>query len=202
MDLSIDYYLSLQSPWTYLGHQRLSKLAERHSARVVLHPLNLGLVFPATGGLPLPKRAPARRFYRLVELRRWSEYLGLPLNLEPRHFPTDEKLAAAMVLAQQEQDPAAALQLAGAVLRAVWAEERDIAERDTLLTLAARLELDGAALIRAAEDPRFTEHVDQDSEAAVARGVFGVPTYVFRDELFWGQDRLDFLDRALSAAVR
>lgn len=202
MDLAIDYYLSLQSPWTYLGHQRLSELAERHGARVVLHPLNLGIVFPATGGLPLPKRAPARRFYRLVELHRWSDYLSLPLNLEPSHFPADEKLAAAMVLAQQERDPAAALRLAGAVLRAVWAEERDIGARDTLLTLAARLDLDGTALLEAAADPRFAEHVDQDSKAAVARGVFGVPTYVFRDELFWGQDRLDFLDRALSAAAQ
>lgn len=202
MDLSIDYYLSLQSPWTYLGHQRLGELAERHGARVVLHPLNLAIVFPATGGQPLPKRAPARRFYRLVELRRWSEYLGLPLNLEPRHFPADEKPAAAMVLAQQEQDPVAALRLAGAVLRAVWVEERDIGERDTLLTLAARLGLDGAGLIEAAAEPRFAEQIGHDSEAAVARGVFGAPTYVFHDELFWGQDRLDFLDRALSAATR
>ena len=202
MDLQIDYYLSLQSPWTDLGHQRLLEIADRHGARVVLHPLNLGIVFPATGGLPLPKRAPARRFYRLVELRRWSEYLGLPLNLEPRCFPTDETLAAGMVLALQAQQPRSALQLAGAILRAVWVEERDIAERDTLLNLAARLDQDGTSLIETAADPRFAERIRQDSEAAVARGVFGVPTYVFRDELFWGQDRLDFLDRALAAAAQ
>ena len=196
MSKTVDYYISLQSPWTYLGHRRLVDLAARHDASVNVLPVNAAVVFPATGGLPLAKRAPQRQAYRLTELRRWGNYLGVPLNLQPRHFPTDERPAMGMVTVLRERDPRAALRLAGNILAAVWAEEKNIADADTLLALATELELDGAELLR--QGAQADAAIEAASKQAIERGVFGMPTYAYKGELFWGQDRLDFLDRALA----
>jgi len=200
MNDTIDYYLSLQSPWTYLGHQRLLDSAGKYSLQVMPWPVDFSQIFPATGGLALPKRSPQRQAYRLVELRRWSDILGLSIHLQPRYFPVDEKLAAGMVIALREQDPSKALALTGAILRAVWAEERDIADPVTLAAIASAQGLDGAELLEHADQPECQTRRDADSQAAIKKGVFGAPTYCYRNELFWGQDRLDFLERALEQA--
>ena len=193
----IDYYLSLQSPWSYLGHQRCVEIAARHGATLLIRPVDFGEIFPATGGVALPKRAPARQAYRLVELDRWRTYLSLPLNLHPAHFPTDDKRAAGMVAAAREAggDPVC---LAGAMLKAVWAEQRDIAAPETLRAIAAEVGMDGVGLIAEAERDGG-ERLATDTATALAAGVFGAPSYLCRDQLFWGQDRLEFLDRALAA---
>ena len=196
----IDYFFSLQSPWTYLGHQRLLDLAAQQRAEIYPWPVDFGKIFPATGGLPLPKRSPQRQAYRLMELRRWRDHLAISLNLQPRFFPCDEKLAARFVVAVREQNPRAALEVAGAILRAVWAEEHDISDPDTLHALASALDLDADPLLERARQAEIAQIIAQDSDAAIARGVFGAPMYAFQDELFWGQDRLDFLERALIAA--
>lgn len=201
MSVTIDYYLSLISPFTYLGHARLLKLAAKHGATVVHKPMKLPEVFAETGGVPLPKRSPQRRAYRLAELARWREHLGVPLVLEPKHFPADESLAARVVIAAQEAGQSCG-ELALGFLRAVWAEERDIADRDTVRTVIAAAGLDPEPLLVAAEGPRAAETWDRNTREAIERGVFGAPTYALGTELFWGQDRLDFLDRALVAAAR
>lgn len=197
MPKSIDYYLSLRSPWAYLGSTRLEEIAARHGAEVAVKPVDFGTIFPQTGGLPLPKRAPARQAYRLVELRRWRARLDLPLNLEPIGFAVDEGPAARLVLAARDSggDP---LRLAHAVLRAVWVEERRIDEPETLKAIAEETGHDGAALLARAERPETAAAYEALTREALSRGVFGAPTYVYRDEPFWGQDRLDFLDRALA----
>ena len=192
----IDYYLSLQSPWSYLGHDRLIEIADRRGAELRVWPVNFREIFAATGGLPLPKRSPERQAYRLVELGRWRDHLALPLTLRPAHFPTHERLAAGMVGAARDAG-GDAVRLAGAMLKAVWAEERDIGDRDTIAAIAEAADMDGAGLIAAAERDGG-ERMKTDTAAAVARGVFGAPSYIYRDELFWGQDRLEFLDRALA----
>lgn len=194
MAKTVEYYLSLQSPFAYFGHARLVQIAARHAAGIDIHPVNLPKVFAATGGVPLPQRAPERRAYRLVELARWRDYLRVPLNAQPKYFPVDERLAAGMVLAVRSD----ALGVAGAILRAVWAEERNIADAETLAAIAAEQDLDGAALLERAASEEMDERWEQETQDAIARGVFGSPSYIYRDELFWGQDRLDFLERALS----
>ncbi len=196
MSQVIDCYLSLQSPWSYLGHERCVEIAARHGAELRIRPADFGEIFPATGGLPLPKRAPARQAYRLVELDRWRTYLSVPLNLHPAHFPTNDKLAAGMVAAAREAGDDA-VGLAGATLRAVWAEQRDVALPETLHAIAAELGMDGAGLIAEAERDAG-ERLAADTAAALGAGVFGAPSYIYRDQLFWGQDRLEFLDRALA----
>ena len=192
----IDYYLSLMSPWSYLGAARFADILRRAGATAVCKPVDFGRIFPASGGLPLGKRAPQRQAYRMMELRRWRDRLGIDLNLQPRYFPTAESLAAGVVIAARESG-AEVLELSAAILRAVWAEERDIAEPETLRALAGELGLDGDRLLDAAASDEVRRAYEGDTEEAVARGVFGAPTYILEDEIFWGQDRLDFLARGL-----
>ncbi|MFQ5765398.1 MAG: 2-hydroxychromene-2-carboxylate isomerase [Rhodospirillales bacterium] len=199
MTKSVDYFLSLVSPYTYLGDALLTEIAARHGAAVRRRPMELAKIFPETGGLALPKRAPARQAYRLVELERWREFRDLPLNLQPKFFPAREWPAAGMVIAAENQglDSAA---LVNGILTAVWAEGRDIADTGTLKAIAAERGLDGGALLAAAEDDAVKAAYAANTDDALKAGVFGAPTYVFQDRLYWGQDRLDFLDRALADA--
>ena len=194
----VDYYFAVVSPWSYLGHDRFVALAARHGATIGVKPIDLSRVFPVSGGLPLPKRAPQRQAYRLVELRRWRDHLGMPLNLQPKFAASGGELAARWILAAAEGGAAAALDLAGAIMRARWAEERDIADEATLAAIAAALGQDGSGLAARAAAPDIQARYDACTQEAIDRQVFGVPTYVYRDEPFWGQDRLDFLDRALA----
>ena len=122
MTKTVDYFLSPVSPWTYLGHDRLVAIARRHGATVRVKPMDLGRVFPVSGGVPLAKRAPQRQAYRLHELVRWRDHLGVPLQVHPRHFPVPADAAAmAIVAADLAAGGDAALLLAGALMRACWA---------------------------------------------------------------------------------
>lgn len=199
MGLDVDYYVSLNSPWTHLGAGRLEAMAARHGARVRVYPVDFGAIFPASGGLPLAKRSPQRQAYRMQELQRWRDHLGVPIQLRPRHFPADEALAAQCVIAARETlGDAQALALAHRVLKALWEEERDTGDRDTLAGLIAEVGLDGSALVALGAEPRWEERRAADTRAALDRGVFGAPSYAVGEEMFWGQDRLDFLERRLA----
>ncbi|HLJ63161.1 MAG TPA: 2-hydroxychromene-2-carboxylate isomerase [Stellaceae bacterium] len=193
----VDYYFTPISPWTYLGHQRFEAIARRHGAEIRYKPVDYFKVFPASGGLPLAKRAPQRQHYRNFELERWRKFLNVELNMKPKHFPTADALAAKLILACGESG-ASPGNLAGALMRAVWAEERDIADRATLMEIAGRCKLDGAKLLALAETPGINALFEKLTDEAILRQVFGAPTYIYREEPFWGQDRLDFLDRALA----
>lgn len=192
----IDYYLSLISPWAYLGGPRLMEVARRHRAQVRVKPIALKTVFARTGGLPLPQRAPERQAYRLSELARWRAHLGMPLNLHPAYFPAPEESAACFVIAAAETggDP---MRLAQAILTAVWVEERNIADMGELERLARATGHHELTLASKALEPTTRAAYRALSEEAIGRGVFGSPSYLYRNEVFWGQDRLDFLDRAL-----
>ena len=194
----IDYYFATISPWTYLGHDRLVAIARKHGATIAVKPVNFGDVFPASGGLPLSKRAPQRQAYRLVELKRWREFLGMPLNLQPKYFPANGDLAAYWVLAAAEKDAALALALYGAIGKALWVEERDIADAATLAGVAKSVGQDAEALGARAQAPEISARYAALTQEAIDRGVFGAPSYVVDGEIFWGQDRLDFLDRKLA----
>jgi 2-hydroxychromene-2-carboxylate isomerase len=197
MARSVAVYYALQSPWTYLGWARFGELAGRTGAEVGYRPIRMAPVFAASGGLPLAKRPKQRQAYRLMELERWRRRLKVPLNLHPRHFPVDEALAAGIVVAHGQRGGDVG-RLSHAMMRAVWAEGRDLADRSTLLAIAAEHDLDGEALLEAATEPAVQAKYQANTDAAIAAGVFGVPTFVIGEELFWGQDRLDFVAEALA----
>jgi 2-hydroxychromene-2-carboxylate isomerase len=198
--LHLDYYVSLNSPWTHLGAARLEELVARHGASVRIFPVDFSAIFPASGGLPLPKRAPQRQAYRLMELERWRKHLGVPINIEPKFFPANETPAAQCVIAARETiGDAPAIALAHRVLKALWEEEQDPGDPATLARLVAETGLDAPALTRLGAEERWAERRARDTQDALARGVFGAPSYVIENEIFWGQDRLEFVERRLQA---
>jgi 2-hydroxychromene-2-carboxylate isomerase len=196
---TVQYYFTPVSPWAYLGHERFCAIARKVNARVEVLPVNFGTIFPASGGLPLDKRAPQRQAYRLVELARWSAWLGVLLNVKPRHFPADPTQAARLVIAVAENDGAeAALSLSGALMTAVWAQDRDIADPKTLALVLAECNLP-AQRLETSQAASVAEQYVANTQRALEAGVFGAPSYVVDGEIFWGQDRLDFLERRLVA---
>ncbi len=198
MALSIDYYYPPQSPWTYLGHRRLLEIATAAGATVRPKPVDFGKVFAASGGLPLAKRPAQRQAYRLVELARFRDHLAVPLNLQPKFFPVAADRAALLIIAVDQLDGhAAALTLTGTVLGGVWADQRNIDDNADLAQMLAEHGLP-ARRIEDALAPEVRARYDADTRQAIELGVFGAPTYAIDGELFWGQDRLDFVERRLA----
>ena len=199
MGRTVDYYFVPQSPWAYLGHARFAALLRETGSSVRVLPMDLGRIFPLSGGLPLPKRAPQRQAYRLLELRRFSDALDIPLHPEPQFFPVAGDPAARLITAVAQHDgDDAAMRLTGAVLTAVWAQQRDIASLDVLAQLLAENGLEGQRLAQS-QQPDVQARYDAQTQAAIDLNVFGAPSYIIDGELFWGQDRLDFVARKLRA---
>jgi 2-hydroxychromene-2-carboxylate isomerase len=202
--IDLNCYYSLSSPWAYLAGPQLQDIVRRHRVRLLLKPYDFQAVVLKTGGMPLRTRLPPRRAYHDVELARWSEYLGMPLVLKPRHYPQQmpddpnwNKYAGWMVIAAQDQG-LDAFPLSHAILRALWAEERDIALLETRRQIADENGYDGAALVATEASPRVQELYQAYSDEALALGVFGAPSFVLDGVIYWGQDRLGFVDRALA----
>jgi 2-hydroxychromene-2-carboxylate isomerase len=198
MPVTIDYYLSLNSPWTYMGSAMFAEIARRNGVTVNVKPAKFGPIFEQTGGLPLPKRSPQRQAYRLMELKRWREVRDIPINIQPRHFPSDDAAATRLVIAAKLQGKDAH-RLSLELGRAVWEREESFADPAVISAAAERAGLD-AATVRAAAPPdaELDRLYDQFTTEAVAAGVFGAPSYVLPSgEIFWGQDRLELLERAL-----
>jgi 2-hydroxychromene-2-carboxylate isomerase len=196
-----DYYFVCTSPWTYLGHERFVAMAEKHQVAIRVKPMNLGQIFPASGGLPLAKRAPQRQAYRLVELERWRQRSGLPLTIHPKFFPADDRLAARCVIAADELlGTKAALMVAGAMLKSVWADEANIADENDIRVALQRIGFEADDLLTKAASESAHARYEANTQEALQAEVFGAPWYVFDGVPFWGQDRLDFLERAFAAA--
>jgi carboxymethylenebutenolidase len=196
---SVDYYFAPQSPWAYLGHQRFQNSLKKSGASVRVMPFDLGgKVFPISGGLPLGQRAPQRQAYRLTELERFSKWLGAPLHLKPTFFPVSGDDAAKLIIAVDLAVGAdAAMTISGAILSAVWSQQRNIADEKTLVELLHEHHLPVACLEQAYSQA-VHERYESYTQMAIDAGVFGAPSYVLAGEIFWGQDRLDFVERALT----
>jgi 2-hydroxychromene-2-carboxylate isomerase len=197
LNATIDYYFATQSPWTYLGHERFTAIAKAAGAQVNVRPVDYGQIFPISGGLPLPKRTPQRQAYRLVELARFRDALKLPMYIQPKFFPVAGDDSARLITAVAMHDGAdAALHISGAVFRAVWEQEMDIANADTLAVLLAQCGLNADRLAQSRSAP-VQEKFQANTQTAIAANVFGAPSYVVNGEIFWGQDRLEFLQKRL-----
>ena len=193
---TIGYYFTLLSPWAYMGHALFKQIAARHGLKIDYRPVSLGTVFPATGGLPLAQRAPARQLYRFVELQRWREKRGVELVLRPKYFPCNialaDKLAYAIVAAGGDPDAYVA-----AVYKACWAQDRDCGDPAVLAEILAATGY-AAGLLETAGREQCATLYAQATDAAIKAGVFGSPSYVLDGEIFWGQDRLELLEDALA----
>jgi len=199
MSKTIDYYFSPMSPWSYLGHDRLAIIARQHRAKIHLKPVDYAQIFPATGGVPVAQRAPQRQAYRLAELERWQTHNRLKLNANPKHYPYDVSIASLLVVAAYtDLEQTLAMLISSAIFKGCWVEERDMGNPEELHKIIKSQGLDAAELIATASSDETRARYQALTEEALERGVFGAPTYIYNDELFWGQDRLDFLERALA----
>jgi 2-hydroxychromene-2-carboxylate isomerase len=198
MTVTVDYYMTLTSPWTYLGSAPFAEIAARNNVTVNVKPCKFGPIFEQTGGLPLPKRSPQRRAYRMMELKRWREVRDVPLTLEPKHFPCDDKMATRLVIAAKllAKD---AHKLSLELGRALWEREETLADPAALSSAAQRAGLDAAELrANGPSDAELDALHEQFTQEALTAGVFGAPSFVLPSgEIFWGQDRLELLERAL-----
>jgi len=198
MPRTIDYWFTLASPWAFLGHQAFLDLAKREDLTIRYKPVSLGEVFPQTGGLPLPKRHPARQRYRILELQRWREARGIALKLHPKHWPLPIAIPDRTIVAIVEAgaDPGPYVRRA---FKAIWVEDRDLKEDATLAALLDESGHDGKAMLAAAKSDTVGAIYEGRAQEAVDANVIGSPCYVLDGEVFWGQDRLPLLEAALTS---
>ncbi|MBX9800789.1 MAG: 2-hydroxychromene-2-carboxylate isomerase [Burkholderiaceae bacterium] len=195
----IDYYFWMNSDWAYLGADRLEALAARQGVSIRYKPVDLPNVYSRTGGMLLGQRAPERQAYRITELQRWCKKLGIHVHPQPKYMCPNADLASRIVIAADLQG-IAVLPLYKAILRAEWVEERDISSETTLCEILNTQGLDSVALLHEARKPEIVQRHRDYTDEAVNAGVFGSPSYIYRGELFWGQDRLEMLEEAIAGA--
>jgi len=194
----IDYYFYSASPFTYLGHEAILAVAEKHGCTLNFKPVDLFAIWAESGAVPPAKRPPVRQRMRLVELQRLALHRGLAINHKPKFFPVDATLADRTIIAVLKSGADARTYMA-AVFKAVWVNELDIASEETLATLLTENGHDAAALLSAAKSDEVASLRAQNSQDAINADAPGVPAYVLNGECFWGQDRIGLLDEALTS---
>ena len=192
----LEFFFDYGSPYSYLADSRLPALAERTGAELTYRPMLLGGVFKATGNQsPAVQPCEAKRAYGFLELRRWVAHLGVPFEGNP-HFPINTLLLMRTAVAAQH---AGVFELFHrAVYPAFWAEGENLGEPEVVGRVVEKTGLDARALLEAAGSPDVKAELRAATEEAVARGAFGAPTFFVGDEMFFGNDRLDFVERALA----
>ncbi|OMH38207.1 2-hydroxychromene-2-carboxylate isomerase [Motiliproteus sp. MSK22-1] len=196
MSAHVECYFTPISPWAYLGMARFRRIVANTRVSASWKPVDISRVFATVGAVPVGKRPQSKQANRLQELERWRDYLGLPLNLQPKFFPVDPDPACRLIAAAilQGEDGAA---LSEACLKAVWSEERDLSDVATLASIADECGLNGSQLTSLSDQPEAQILIDRYTDQAISKGVIGSPCYVIDDQVYFGQDRLDFVERAL-----
>jgi 2-hydroxychromene-2-carboxylate isomerase len=193
----IDYYCFPLSPYSYLAGLRLEAIAATHRATIAYKPVQLFRIYAEVGTPQVKDRHAAKRAYRLADIARVARLTGLPVRLQPLHWPTNPVPASAAIIAAEKAGGGDLGGLVHAFLRAVWAEDRDIAEDAVVRDVLAASGFDPGVADRGMLSA--VETLERNTEAALQRGVFGAPSYVVGDEIFWSQDRLPHLDAHLAA---
>ena len=193
--------MSHGSPWTFLGHKRINKIALENNYELIIMPVNYGEVFPATGGLPVNKRSIQRQKYRLQELARWSEFLKVKLNTEPKFFPSRSLLPSLAIISAKLLKYENVMDIAYRIMEALWVKELDIDDEKTLKSVISKLTPSAEELIDFSKQDVVSNEIKKNTEKALKSSVFGAPTYIIDDEVFWGQDRLDFVERYIKRLV-
>jgi 2-hydroxychromene-2-carboxylate isomerase len=200
MSEAIDYYFWINSDWAYFGNPRLKAMAEKYKLKINYYPVDLASVYARTGGIKLQLRSDERKNYRLLEMERFRDLLGMPINLHPKYMAANGQLPSYFMIAAQQRG-LDVHDLVHAIMIACWVEDRDIEDEATLIAIADKLGLDGKGLMQQARQPAAEATYFEYTNTAIRRGMFGAPFYFFRGEAFWGQDRLEYLDRTIAKAL-
>ena len=198
--MRVVHYFSPMSGYAYLGFEALGALADQRRASVDHKPIDVMKLFAAVDAVPPAKQSPARLSHRRIDMARWANRRGLVVQLQPRFWPVDATLASCAIIAAQ-QAGFGATALAGSILSAVWARDLDISRTDVIAALARENGLDASEILDVAKSPATLARYEANTLEAISAGVIGSPTYRVDDELYFGQDRLDFVDEALAKAM-
>ena len=198
MKKNIEYYFSPMSPWAYLGHERLNTIANRVGANIELRPVDPMKLFAATGGVPLAKRPVQRQKYRIYELNRWKSFLQSPIIIEPDFFPYNPLTASLVVIATDKLfGQHKGMLITQKLMEGCWVHNRDMGSDEEIRNCIEACDIDSETVMQSITTQETMNQYDENTELAIKNDVFGAPTYRIDGEPFWGQDRLDFVERAL-----
>ena len=200
--IKVDYFMSHGSPWTFLGHNRLNKIVKKFNVQLNMYPVNYGEIFPISGGLPVSKRSLQRQKIRLQELKRWAEFLNIDLIPEPKFFPSKSLLPSLLIIAAKIKKTNKDFELASSIMNALWVKELNIDEENSLKNIMDNLELDSEDLLSFAKSQECESIFKEYTKIAIEKNVFGAPTFIIDDQIYWGQDRLDFIERHLLKLIK
>ena len=195
MTKTVEFYFDFGSPYSYLAYKALPAIAAAHGAQIVWRPMLLGGVFKATGNHS-PAEVPSKSRWMHQDMQRWAARYGAVFSFNP-HFPINTLLLMRGAVGMQMRGPDFHRYM-DAVFHAMWAEPRNLGEPAELAAVLRRAGLDADVFLALAYDAAVKEQLKKHTEEAVARGVFGAPTFFVGEEMFWGQDRLDFVAAALT----
>jgi len=198
--MKIEYFYAIPSPFAYLGSLKLQSITKKYNAEIIEKPCDLiGGIFPKTGGIPVPQRSPQRQKYRLDEIKRWSKFLNIQMNIKPKFFPPkDPHLPAKFTIAANLLGTKVVF--GHELLKQLWSEEKDISDEKNIETASNNFKINFKELSVLAKSEQVSKIYADNTNEAIEKNVFGAPTYIFNNELFWGQDRLEFLELALKNA--
>lgn len=196
---TVDYFMSHGSPWSFLGHNQFIQIAKNYNVQVNMYPVNYGEIFPISGGLPVSKRPPQRQNIRLQELQRWSKFLKINLNAEPTYFPSKSMLPSLIIIASQIKKTNKDFEIANKIMNALWVEDLDIDDEYVLKSILEKMGLNSEDILLCANGEECLNNMQEYTKLAIQKGVFGAPTYIIDDQIYWGQDRLDFVEMHLAS---
>lgn len=194
----LDFYFSFISLYTYIGYEAFEKLVKKYDLEVAYKPIDLHAIFSVSGGLPVSKRPPQRQAYRFVEMQRWAIKRNIPLVLKPKHHPSDPVVGHRMLIAAMSRN-LDVREFIHNSLKILWVDDLDIKDSNVMVEVANRSGLDGDLLLKESASPEIDAKVKLLTAEAAERQVFGTPFFFYRDEPFWGQDRLDLLEEAIKS---
>ena len=200
--VTVEYFMSPGSPWSFMGHQRFIEIVNKFNVNVNMYPVNYGEIFPLSGGVPVSKRPIQRQKIRLQELKRWGDFLKINLNLEPKYFPSKSLLPSLIIIASKRKNINQAFNLANNIMNALWVENLNIDDEETLVNILKKMDLDANEILNYAKSKECEEEMKSGTKFAIEKNVFGAPTYIVNDQIYWGQDRLDFVERHLSSLLK
>ena len=187
--------MSHGSPWTFLGHKKVHEISKKNNCELDIMPVNYGEIFPVSGGLPVHKRPLQRQKYRLQELKRWSEFLKIKLNPEPKHFPSRSLLPSKVIISVKILNFENVNDIAYAIMEGLWIKEMNIDDPKNLKKILTRFIKTADEVIDFSESKQVEKEMNEYTKEAIDLAVFGAPTYIIDEQIYWGQDRLDFLER-------
>ncbi len=195
MTKSVEFYFDVGSPASYLAYTQLPTLCVQTGSQLIYRPMLLGGVFKATGNAS-PNSVPAKGAYMTHDLQRYAKRYQVELNFNP-YFPINTLHLMRAITGVQMRQPERFAALLDAVFTALWVRELDLGNLDVVTTLLTEKGFEAHEILALTQDEKVKDQLKHSTEQAIARGVFGAPSLFVDDELFFGQDRLEFVRQAL-----